>query len=77
MSRKRIKKKKVVDNFTCVQCGCNFTRTRPAGPYKGLGYNKKNIKTDNEKEWIDSELPRQKPCPVCGSLYYKWNNYVN
>ena len=76
MSRKKIKKKKVTDNYTCLQCGCKFTRIRPPGPYRGLGYNKSGAKTDNEKEWVPSEIPEQKSCPVCGSSYYKWENYT-
>lgn len=77
MSRKRIRRKKITDRFSCLQCGCNFTRTRLKGSYRGLGYNKRGNKTDNEKEWVESEIPLQSPCPICGSLYYKWNNYVN
>ena len=86
MSKRKIKIKKIVDKFKCLQCDCNFTRTRKPGPYYGLGWDQDGKPTTKEQDndydphstiqnkyWFPKEpvYPPNALCPKCGHGYYK------
>jgi len=53
--------------YRCSNCACEFEESWS----HGITYAGATAKSLGK--WEDT--PRHPPCPICGSLYYKWLNY--